>query len=66
MYNCIQKQIKFPFLLLILFTQEVYYYENKFMFAEILKYCLFCREAQLPRKNDGGGKDFMREFIKIS
>ena len=41
MYNCIQKQIKFPLLLLLLLliflTQEVYYYENKFMFAEILK-----------------------------
>ena len=39
MYNCIRKQTKFPLLLLILLTQEVYYDENKFMFAETLKYC---------------------------
>ena len=65
MYNCIQKQIKFPLLLLLLLTQEVYYYENTFMFAEILKYCLFFCRRQLIGKNDGGGKDFQREFIEI-
>ena len=40
MYNCVQKQTKFPLLLLlILLTQEMYYNENKFLFAETLKYC---------------------------
>lgn len=57
MYNCIQKQIKFPLLLLLLLTQEVYYYENKFMFAEILKYCLFFAE------DNSSGKTMVEEKI---
>ena len=39
MYNWVRKQTKFPLLLLILLTQEVYYNENKFLFAETLKNC---------------------------
>ena len=58
MYNCIQKQIKFPLLLLILLTQEVYYYENKFMFAETLKYCRFFAE-----NDDSPGKTMVEGKI---
>ena len=59
MYNCIQKQIKFPLLLLILLSQEVYCYENKFMFAETLKYCRFFAE-----KDDSAGKTMVEGKIR--
>ena len=70
MYNCIQKQIEFP--LLILLTQEVYYYENKFMFAETLKYCRFFAEKDnSPGKTmvEGkarGGSSVLRYYQSIA
>ena len=73
MCNCIQKQIEFPLLLLILLTEEVYYYENKFMFAETLKYCrfFFAEKDNSPGKTmvegkSHGGTSLLRHHQSIA